>query len=434
MKKSIVSVFLLAITFGFFGKSKAQEKDSLYEARKLKIDEINFVSGYYTQEGNHSSIGGGKGDEALTNISNSIQVRLLKNSQKYEHRLDVAVAVDHHTSASTKLINNVPDGSPTNIYSGKISAKTAASSGTSGVTGASSKFVGWRIYPSINYFAKNLERNTTYGIGAYYSREFDYQSIGGELSFVKASQDNNSEFSVKAMAFFDQRLEILPVELRPVNTGVNNKKADDDEDEHEGNDDNYKLWNKNSYSVNFAYSQIINPRLQVSLLADFAFQDGLLSIPYNRVYFTNNTVSSEKLPMQRMKIPLGMRLNYFLGETFIFRTYYRYFFDDWGIKAHTAQLEIPIKISPFVSLSPFYRYHHQTSNDYFKPYGQHNPSEKYYSSDYDLSSFNSQNIGLNLHYLPLESKIFKSVDFRYSFYKRSEGLSAHNLTFAITFK
>ena len=48
-----------------------------------------------------------------------------------------------------------------------------------------------------------------------------------------------------------------------------------------------------------------------------------------------------------------MRLNYFLGETFIFRTYYRYFFDDWGIKAHTAQLEIPIKISPFVSLSPF---------------------------------------------------------------------------------
>ena len=32
-------------------------------------------------------------------------------------------------------------------------------------------------------------------------REFDYQSIGGELSFVKASQDNNAEFSVKAMAF-----------------------------------------------------------------------------------------------------------------------------------------------------------------------------------------------------------------------------------------
>ena len=35
-EKSIVSVLLLAITFGFFGKSKAQEKDSLYEARKLK--------------------------------------------------------------------------------------------------------------------------------------------------------------------------------------------------------------------------------------------------------------------------------------------------------------------------------------------------------------------------------------------------------------
>lgn len=429
MKKNIISVFLLTLTFGFFGKTNAQEKNSLYQDRKLKLDEINFVSGYYTQDGEHSSIGGGKGDEALTNISNTIQIRLLKNSENFEHRLDFSAAVDHHTSASTKLINNVPNNETTNIYEAKINAKTAASSGTSSVTGASSKFVGWRIYPSLNYFAKNIKKNITYGIGAYYSREFDYQSIGWEISIVKASQNNNSEFSAKAMAFFDQRLEILPIELRPINVG----KRISEENEHE-TEKNYKLWNKNSYSINLAYSQIINPRLQISLLADFAYQDGLLSIPYNRVYFTNNTVTNEKLPMQRLKIPLGIRLNYFLGESFIFRTYYRYFFDDWGIKAHTAQIEIPIKVSPFFSISPFYRYHHQLSNDYFKPYGMHTPGEKYYSSDYDLSRFNSQNIGLNFHYLPLESKLFKNLDFRYSYYKRSEGLSAHNLTFVMTFK
>lgn len=429
MKKNIVTVFILAISFGFFGKSKAQEKDSLYEARKLKIDEINFISGYYSQEGNHSSIGGGKGDEALTNISNTIQVRLLKKSFNYEHRLDVSVAVDHHTSASTKLINNDPTTS-----TGNISANTSASTGSSSVSGASSNFIGWRVYPSLNYSSKNIEKNITYGAGAYYSREFDYQSIGGELSFVKASQDNNSEFSVKTMAFFDQRLEILPIELRPTKL-LRSLKRDDDDDDNDGNSEkNYKLWNKNSYSINLAFSQIITPKLQMSLLADFAYQDGLLSVPYNRVYFTDKSVTSEKLPMQRMKIPLGIRINYFLGEIFIFRTYYRYFFDDWGIKANTAQLEVPVKLSPFLSISPFYRYHHQTSNDYFKPYGEHVIGEKYYSSDYDLSSFTSQNLGLNFHYLPLDSKIFKSLDFRYSFYKRSEGMSAHNFTLAITFK
>lgn len=434
MKRNIISVFILAITFGFFNKTKAQNQDSLYESRKLKIDEVNFVSGYYTQEGNHSSIGGGKGDEALTNISNTIQLRLVKNAEKFEHRFDISLAVDHHTSASTKLINT----NPLDPNATQVNTNTAASSGTSGVSGASSKFIGWRIYPSINYSAKDLKRNITYGVGAYYSREFDYQSIGGELSFIKASQDNNTEFSIKTMAFFDQRLEILPVELRPVtstNTGKLAKINDDDEyKEHDDKKQNYKLWNKNSYSVNLAFSQIINPRLQMSLLADFAYQEGLLSVPYNRVYFTNNTVASEKLPMQRMKIPLGVRLNYFMGETFIFRTYYRYFFDDWGIKAHTAQLEIPVKLSPFLSISPFYRYHHQTSNDYFKPYGEHAVGEKYYSSDYDLSTFTSQNIGLNLHYLPLDPKIFKNLDLRYSFYKRSEGMSAHNITLAVTFK
>lgn len=434
MKKKILSVLLLAITFGFFEKTKAQEKDAAYRIRKLNLEEINFVSGYYNQEGDHSSIGGGKGDESLTNISNAIQLRLVKINENYEHRLDISAAVDHHTSASTRLINTIPNGASTTKYTGKMIAKTAASSASSNLSGASSKFIGWRIYPSINYSIKDLTNNSTYGLGAYYSREFDYQSVGAELSFTKSTSNNNSEFGIKGMAFFDQRLEILPVELRPTYNGQILKSMDDDDDDDGDQDENYKLWNKNSYSLNLSYSQIINQRLQISLLADFAYQEGLLSIPYNRVYFTNRTVSNEKLPMHRWKIPLGLRLNYFLGESFILRTYYRYFLDDWGIRAHTAQIEIPIKTSPFFSLSPFYRYHHQTSNNFFKPYGEHAVGERYYSSDYDLSQFESHNIGLNFHYLPLESKLFRSWDLRYSHYKRSEGMSAHNLTLAITFK
>ena len=112
-----------------------------------------------------------------------------------------------------------------------------------------------------------------------------------------------------------------------------------------------------------------------------------------------------------------------MGDNFIFRTYYRYYWDDWGMTAHTASLEVPVKISPNFSLSPFFRYHTQTGIKYFNEYAATPTGLDYYSSDYDLSKFNSQNVGLNLHFVPQDWGVFHDVDIRYSHYKWSDGLS-----------
>ena len=298
-------------------------------------------------------------------------------------------------------------------------SSTSGSTGSTGAISSASTLYGWRLYPSLNYSIKDIDYNATYGLGAYYSGEFDYKSWGGEISFAKASADNNTEFSIKGLAFFDKRQIILPVELATNNTD---------------NLVQYSWKDKTSYSVNTAFSQVVNERLQFSLLADYAYQKGLLSIPYNRVYFTNNTVAVEKLPDTRTKVPIGLRLNYFAGNSVVFRTYYRYYWDDWGIKSHTASIEIPVKLSPNFSLSPFYRFHQQTANKYFVTYGNGVVGSKYYSSDYDLSGYNSSNMGLNMHYVPEDWGVFNSIDIRYSYYKRTDGMSANNLTLAFTFK
>src|SRR5207342_2358392 len=99
----------------------------------------------------------------------------------------------------------------------------------------------------------------------------------------------------------------------------------------------------------------------ILFLVDFVYQQGHLGLPFHRVYFDDFTVHSEHLPSSRFKIPLGFRANYFLGDRIIFRTYYRYYHDDWGLNAHTAEIETPIKITPFFSISPFYRYYTQTA-------------------------------------------------------------------------
>lgn len=61
----------------------------------------------------------------------------------------------------------------------------------------------------------------------------------------------------------------------------------------------------------------------------------------------------------------GMRMNYFLGNRFILKSYYRYFMDNWGVRTHTVSLEAPLKITSFVSVSPFYRCYKQTAADFF---------------------------------------------------------------------
>jgi len=83
-----------------------------------------------------------------------------------------------------------------------------------------------------------------------------------------------------------------------------------------------------------------------SVELDLVEQTGYLGLPFHRVYFTNGQDTIEKLPSQRFKLPIGFRLNYFLGDNVILKAYYRFYIDDWGVRSHTASLEVPIKITP----------------------------------------------------------------------------------------
>src|SRR4051794_38629363 len=92
-------VFMLA---GF-----CQEKDSAgYEEKKLSLDEINFVSGYYWQDGNHSAVTGGIGTEKLTNLSNTIELKYKGYDRKMRKQtFTIDAGFDFYTSASSDQIN-----------------------------------------------------------------------------------------------------------------------------------------------------------------------------------------------------------------------------------------------------------------------------------------------------------------------------------------
>lgn len=402
MKKIILTVGLLASMLRGVYAQTADDK-AQYQKRKLKLEEVNLVSSYYGQDGNNSAVTGGIGTEKLGDFANSIDLKLSFIDRKSrQHNVSVDFNIDHYTSASSDNIDPLT------------------------ISGASRSDT--HIYPSVSWNIKNDATRTTHGLSYSYSTEYDYHSNGINFNFAKTSKDNNREFSLKAGAFLDTWTAILPAELRPQGYGSG---ADGDRDPVA-----YKP--RNSYNLALSLSQIINKRLQLLFTIEPAFQQGLLSTPYHRVYFTDGSHTVEKLPGSRLKLPVGARASYFMGDRVILRGFYRFYADDWGMVAHTVNLEATYKFTPFISLSPFYRFNNQTAVRYFKAYGKHNPSASYYTSDYDISGFTSHFVGAGIRLAPpgglLGIKHWNTIEFRYGHYLRTTGMIGNSVTLAMKFK
>lgn len=387
MKKITLALGLVAGTlFHSLGQTKTDEH-SEYVKRKLKFEEANFIASYYTQDGNKSAVTGGTGSEALTDFAGSFDLRVSKYDRKgRQHSITADFNLDYYTSASSDKID-------------PLTVSSASKSDT-------------HIYPSLSWSVKNDLLKTTQGVSLSYSTEWDYESRGISFNYSHSLDNDNREVSIKGGAFFDTWMAILPSELRPngYSSGA------------EGDQDALSFKGRNSYNLALSVSQVINKRLQAMIMVEPSFQQGLLSTPYHRVYFTNGNHTVEKLPGTRIKLPIALRLSYFAGDKTIFRTFYRYYMDDWGMTAHTANIEATYKITPFMSISPYYRFSHQTAVKYFKAYGQHSPTATYYTSDYDISGFNSNFVGAGFRMAPpggiMGMKYLNSIELRYGYYAR----------------
>lgn len=401
MKRICLSVAGIFLSL-FASFAQTSPKDSTgYKSRKLKFEEVNLVSSYYRQDGNNSAVTGGIGTEKLTDLSNTIDLKLTRWDRKErKHSFDVELGFDHYTSASSD-----------NVDPHTISGASHADS---------------RLFPSVNWSMENAAKGSTVGAGLSMSSEFDYQSFGANVLFSKKTGNGMGEFTAKAQAFIDQLKYILPMELRTPGSGGFN------------GEDDYPWKSRNSFSGSLSYSQIVNQRLQLMLVAELVQQQGFLGLPFHRVYLNTGLVKVENLPDSRTKIPIGLRANYFLGDKVIIRTFYRYYHDNWGLNSHTINLEVPVKITPFISVIPFYRYYTQTAVDYFAAYRLHTATEQYYTSSYDLSKFNSNFYGGGIKLVP-EKGVFgirhlNTLELRYGHYTRTTGLNSDIITLNLKYK
>ncbi|MFK5889476.1 MAG: DUF3570 domain-containing protein [Flavobacteriaceae bacterium] len=449
MKKILITIVLLIAVNAFSQTKKDSTKTAKTSYKKKVLDnvEVNFLYSNYLQNGNHAAVTGGTGDENLTDNTPAILISIPLNDDDV---LSIDFGVDITTSASTDQINpfgvsttsSGGDDDKVGDTSGKSSQIIATSA--SGGGGGDDQPLHTRAHGVIGYNHTSDNRSFTWGVDGTFSSEKGYNSVGFGAQLRKSFNHENTEFNLSSKAYFDNINLIYPGEFRAsegLAPSVGFKLLD--------------ITHRNTISASLSFSQILTKRLQISLIADIIKQDGLLSTNYQRVYFKDKPIVAvnnfnlahdiERLPNTRTKHPFGARLNYYVNDYVVLRTFYRHYTDDWGVSADTYDVQVPIKLSESFTIFPMYRYHSQQQARYFAPYRAHLSTETFYTSDYDLSTFNSSQYGLGLTIAPplgifkLDTsndgqKIrFKSFDLRYNYYSRSDGLAANILSLSAKF-
>jgi len=492
MKKIGIIIAFIVTSVSF----AQQDSTTVYKKRVLESTEIDFLLSYYSQDGDNASVTGGIGTEELTDITPTIVVSYPLNDDDI---LTVDFGISSYTSASSSNLNpwdssgasNGEDDDDDDDEDDDDDGFRNADSVIEGSpwvasSGASEQDV-W-VGGSVSYSHSSDDRNFIWSGHVSFSTEYDYTSIGFGGAVTKLFNEKNTEISIGAQAYIDTWNPQYPTELDSyleaegdLNDGffsgvtiwgVND--ADEIYAIDKSGDpltnwapENFSLISdkgRNSYSTTINFSQILSKKAQFSLFLDVVYQQGWLANPMQRVYFAdkNNYYIGnpddipvyetkenmgvfhladdiERLPDTRFKTPIGFRFNYFINEFLIIRTYYRYYFDDWGVNSHTANIEIPIKIGGKFTIYPSYRYYTQTAADYFAPYNEHLSTSEFYTSDYDLSEFDANQYGFGVSYTDIFTKAhvwkfgIKNIDLRFHQYDRSNGLSAWIISGGIKF-
>ena len=394
MKRNFILAGSLALSLAM-GKAQDRETSNF----KVNKSEVDLVYNHYLQDGDNSAVTGGLGTERL--IVYGPSMRLRKNYGG-KHQVEFGFGSDIISSASTDNIDFVMSSAS------RLDART---------------------YTNLDYTRILKDGRLALSGGVSGSIESDYTSVGALLGTVYSPENKMTTLSASLQMFFDDlrwgRLQggflkppiglIYPEELRFREW--------------------YDVYNRNTFNLTLGYSRVINSRNVLELASILSYQEGLLSTPFHRVYFNDGTLVVEQLPEERFKAAFSAQVNSFLGGNIILKNGVHLYADSWDVLGVAIENETVYKFNARWSLHPSVRFYIQQAAEYFAPFGEHDPGEEFYSSDYDLSEFNSFTAGLRFAHSPNNEndQSLDTISMQYFYYGRSNNLSAHTISLVLNF-
>ena len=151
-------------------------------------------------------------------------------------------------------------------------------------------------------------------------------------------------------------------------------------------------------------SQVMRRDLIVELAYEGITDEGFLNNPYRSVRFCNDpdctgfSYQPEVYPNTRTSNAVAVRGRYHLPWRGAAHGEYRFFDDDWDIRAHNFEAGYTHTFRDRWIVEAKYRYYTQDAADFYSDLFSRQDEQNYMSRDKELSTFDSHSIGLNISY------------------------------------
>ena len=237
---------------------------------------------------------------------------------------------------------------------------------------------------------KSLGRMTRNILSGDLSTETDYGSIGVSDTITHDFNNRLTTFSAGLGASYDSVSPVgsTPVALQPLGSVTPTGGGEDS-----GN-------RKTNIDALVGITQVLTPRALTQLNFTHSNLNGYLTDPYKILSVVDPVTGAtldyrfEKRPSTRSTNAVYWSLVYHLPHDVVHFSY-RYFWDDWGIKAHTADARYRFELASGSYLEPHLRYYSQSAADFYHHSlvnGQ--PLPGFASADYRLAEMQGNTIGL----------------------------------------
>ena len=343
--------------------------------------EVDFLAGYYEQDGENSPVNGGIGSEELTSASPIVVVRFITDRWTYSGTF----GLDNITSASIDAMDdNAPEGFNVSSASRKDN----------------------RAFISLSAQRSFGADTWRFTVGS--SQEYDYGSLSGGVAWSRILPGGNTTVGASLMHYEDT------VELYSIH-GVKEGETD-----------------RTTTDLSLTLSRVLTKRTAGSIELFASDQSGFLSSPFQEVILSDGTHVAERLPDSRARYGARLALNHSWRRGLIHRSAMRYYDDDFGIDSLTLEQELHFALPKWNDawVYPILRYYRQSGSDYFGEPGGFDPGTTWYTADRDLSELTSTRFGLGGSFA-LGRGGFRDIDLRLTYYDRDDGLTAFNLSFGL---
>lgn len=167
---------------------------------------------------------------------------------------------------------------------------------------------------------------------------------------------------------------------------------------------------KDQLDLQLGVTQVIAHGTLAQLNYVRGWAEGYMTNPYKIISIVNAVTGStgdydavhEKRPRTRDTNALYAQLNQSVGNGVAYFSY-RYFWDDWGIRAHTVDVKYRQPLGERLFVQPHVRYYQQTAADFYRSMLTNTEAAnlpEYASADYRLAKLHTTSVGVKVGYRP----------------------------------